>query len=456
MVTEPVTNNKDAIKWPEKIAYFCGNLGNIPVMSIIGTFLLIFYTDIVKLNPMAVGVLFLIARIFDSVLDPLIGFMIDHLPRTKMGRFRPWLILGSFICSINFIVLWLGPSMAPTGKLVIAYISYLLLGPTFACMDISLNSLIPSMTESNNERGVLSTIKGYAYNIGYTGATMVVVPFVALFPTQKQGYHILIICVGIFVFALSLICGLGVKERVIPAKTEKYPFRTIFTIIFKSKPLLVMFIGQFFIMVGGFIQIGGMMYYFTYNVENPGLMVDASFVMLIASLVGVSLSSFMAKHLEKKIVMISCFLLNAVGCAALMPVSYHNTMLILAIIFVQYVGNGAFYGINYSIQADTVDYVEWKHGYRTEATVVSFNSFIIKLGQALGGAVPAFILSATGYAASAQTQNSSTLLGINMTMSMLPAVLIAIGALIYIAYPITHAEHRKIVGELDIRRKNGV
>lgn len=115
-----------------------------------------------------------------------------------------------------------------------------------------------------------------------------------------------------------------------------------------------MFIGQFFIMVGGFIQIGRTMYYFTYNVSNPGLMVDASFVMLIASLVEVSLSSFIAKRLKKKTVMISCFLLNAIGCAALMPVSYQNTMLILVIIFVQYVENGAFYGINYAIQADTV------------------------------------------------------------------------------------------------------
>lgn len=445
------SNNKK-IGILEKIAFFCANVGNIPVMTIIGSFLLIFYTDIVKLNPVSIGVLFLIARIMDAICDPLMGFLVDHLPRLKMGRFRPWLIVGGLICSLNFLVLWLGPSMAVTGKLVIAYISYLLLGPTFALMDISLNSMIPAMTKSDKERNSLSTIKGLGYLVGSAVVSMVVVPFVAMFPTQKQGYEVLIIVVAIFVFLMALIGGVGIHERVEPTKQERYPFKVLFKIVFQSKPLIVMFAGSLFVMVGMMVRQGATMYYFTYNVKNPGLMVTVSFINLIFSVISVTILPLLAVRFEKKTVLIGAFFISAVGAIILLPVSYGNVPLIIITMAIQNLGMGGFMALNYSIQADTVDYVEWKHGYRTEATVVSLNSFIVKMGQALGGAIPAFVLSTTGYAAGAKTQSAATLTGINFTMSVIPGVLTAIGALIYFAYPITHAKYKTIITDLNERR----
>ena len=129
----------------EKLAFLSVNLGNIPIMTMMGTFLLLFYTDVVGLNPVATGTLFLIARVMDGLSDPIMGYIIDHLPRLKLGRFRGYLLIGVVITSINIVLVWLGPSLAATGKLVIAYITYLLLGWTFDLMDIPLNSMIPVM-----------------------------------------------------------------------------------------------------------------------------------------------------------------------------------------------------------------------------------------------------------------------------------------------------------------------
>ena len=84
--------------------------------------------------------------------DPLVGFIIDHLPTRKMGHFRPTLILGTILCSVNFLLLWFGPMLSTSGKLAIAYVSYILLGVLFPVMDISLNSLLPVMTEDMNYR----------------------------------------------------------------------------------------------------------------------------------------------------------------------------------------------------------------------------------------------------------------------------------------------------------------
>ena len=142
------------------------NFGNIPIMTLINGYLLIFYTNICGLSPAACATLFLIARFLDAINDPLVGFIIDHLPTRKMGHFRPTLILGTILCSVNFLLLWFGPMLSTSGKLAIAYVSYILLGVLFPVMDISLNSLLPVMTEDMKERNSLSTIKGLAYVIG--------------------------------------------------------------------------------------------------------------------------------------------------------------------------------------------------------------------------------------------------------------------------------------------------
>ena len=152
------------IGFGEKFSYGCINLGNIPIMTLINGYLLIFYTNICGMDPKACATLFLIARILDGLNDPLVGFCIDRLPNTRLGHFRMPLIVGTILCGLNFLLLWFGPMMAPSGKLVIAYVSYILIGVLFPVMDISLNSLLPVMTEDMNYRN--TSIVGLAAALG--------------------------------------------------------------------------------------------------------------------------------------------------------------------------------------------------------------------------------------------------------------------------------------------------
>lgn len=436
------------IRIPEKISFVCANLGDIPVMTLIGSFLLIYYTDVVKLDAVAVGILFLVARLMDALCDPLMGFLIDHLPRTRWGRFRPWLAVGSFIVSINFMLLWIGPSMAPYGKLLIAYITYLLMGPTFAFMDISLNSMIPVMTESTKERSSLSALKGLAYMVGMAAVSVVVVPFVAMFPTPKQGYAILIIATCIFIFVMCLIGAAGIRERVVPVKKKRYGVSVMFRIMFRTKPLMVMFISGLLVTAGTMVRQGATIYYLTYNSGDSGLMVPFTMVTLLFAVIGLALSPVFVDHFDKKQVLITSEIICAVGLLTMLPMPYNNVFLLLATNAIVGFGSGGIMALNYSIQADTVDYAEWKHSYRAEGAVVSLASFITKVGQALGGAIPAFVLSMTGYVANAKNQSTGVLQGISLSMTIIPAVLVIAGALVFLSYPITRKVQKEIANDL--------
>ena len=173
---------------------------------------MIYYTTVVGLDPKALATLFLISKVMDGISDPVMGFILDRFPVTKMGKFRPMLILGTIICVINYILLWFGAVWSPVGKYVIVYVTYLLLGWTFDIMDISKNSLLPVMTEDMNERNSLSSVKGLAYVVGAL-VVGVAAPLILGDTSNKDGYIKLIIITVAVIFFCSIIGTLGVKER---------------------------------------------------------------------------------------------------------------------------------------------------------------------------------------------------------------------------------------------------
>ena len=297
------------------------NLGNIPIQAVLGAYLLIFYTNVVGLSPASCATLFLIARIMDGLNDPFVGFVIDHLPTTKYGHFRPALIIGTVLCSINFMLLWFGPLMIPSGKLVIAYLTYLLIGVLFPVMDISLNSMLPVMTTDMDERNVLSSLKGFIYMLGMF-AINVVAPIIIGNTSEKEGYIKLIVIVTIIVVAFSVIGTLGLKERVQaePGK-DQYGIKDLFRIL-GQRPVAVTFLSSLLYMVGVFVANTALAYFFTYVIGNLALISVVSMVELIALLPATIIVGMLINKIgKKKAYVIGLIVMGAVPLIRLIDVA---------------------------------------------------------------------------------------------------------------------------------------
>ena len=437
----------------EDTFFFMANLGNIPIMTLIGAFLLIFYTDVVGLNPAAVAILFIFARVLDGFNDPIIGYIVDHLPRTRWGKFRPCIVIGSLFCSLNYMILWLGPSMAPNGKLLIAYISYILFGITFDLMDIPLNSLIPVMSETEKERNSLSLIKSLGYMSGTIVFTLLTIPFISSFPSAREGYHVWIIIVCIFVFGFSSIGALGVKEKVQPILKEKYNVKYLGKII-GNRAIFTHFIANLLITIAIGANAAAGIYFWTYVVKIPALIGIAVIFGALGILIGYIVGTPFTNRFGKKYTM--CVgLLIATMAALLIFITDYNNFLILFSIFVLFGAGQGFYSmVSYGVQADNTDYVEWKRGYRAEGAIASLNSFIQKAGLGIGAAITGFILAATGYTPNVE-QTAQTIQGIYWAFVLIPGILAFISTLIiYIAYPLTKEKNLLIAKELNKRRKS--
>ncbi len=447
--------NQDKIKMREKLSFAMANFGNIPIMTLINGYLLIFYTNICGLSPAACATLFLIARFLDAINDPLVGFIIDHLPTRKMGHFRPTLILGTILCSVNFLLLWFGPMLSTSGKLAIAYVSYILLGVLFPVMDISLNSLLPVMTEDMKERNSLSSIKGLAYVIGAL-VIGVAAPLILGDTSNKQGYINLVLIMTAVIFFFSIIGTMGVKERVKPQMENSYSVKELFKIL-SQKPVYITFLAVLLYSIGSNIVNAANTYFYTYIFEDLTL---ASIITLITCVTvfpaTMVIGNLIGRFGKKKMYAIGLALAGLAPIIRLLDV--RSIPLLIVSVLIAGIGAGFAAPLNYGIQADNTDYIEVSMGIRAEGAVASLSSFVSKCAMGIGGAIPGYLLQLAGFDSKAAVQNDNVINVIVLCVLILPAIVNVVAIVIFSkGYPITKEKlNEQICLMREKRSKSGI
>jgi len=429
-------NVKEKVGIVERLAYALTNIGNIPVQAILGSYLLIFYTNVVGLNPAACATLFLIARVLDGLNDPVVGFLIDHGPTTKMGHFRPTLIIGSIACGINFLLMFYGPYLATGGKLVIAYVTYILIGILFPVMDISLNSMLPVMTADVRERNALSSIKGFAYMTGIFGLN-IAAPLIIGDTTVAAGYLRLVTIATIIIIGCSVVGTLGIKERITAAPgTESYKFSDLFRIL-TQRPVWVTFLSTMAYMVGTYILNTSNTYFFTYVLGDLSLLSIVSLIQLFTLIPFTILAVPLVNRFGKKrLYAVALALITLTPLVRLLNVT--NVPILLITTAATGIGSGICMPLTYAIQADNTDYVELNLGVKAQGAVAALSSFVTKCAMGIGGAIPGYVLASVGFDSTAATQAGSVNSAIIFCVIGAPAILGAVGVLVFaILYPLS-------------------
>jgi len=153
----------------EKIGYALGDGAANIAWRGVATFLFIFYTDVFGLNPAVVGVLFLIARFGDGIIDILMGIVCDRT-NSKYGKFRPWILWTAVPLGITLSLLFTTPNLGPTGKVVYAYATYLLFFLIYTANNIPYGALMAVMTPDDKER---TSLGSYRMVGAFTGGMVV-------------------------------------------------------------------------------------------------------------------------------------------------------------------------------------------------------------------------------------------------------------------------------------------
>ena len=146
------------IKLTEKIGYGFGDMASSMFWKIFGMYLLYFYTDVYGLAPAAVGTMFLITRIWDSFLDPVIGVIADRT-ESRWGKFRPYLLYIALPFGIIGVLTFVTPHFSTEWKLAYAYLTYTLMMMVYSAINVPYASLLGVMTPNPQERTTLSSYR---------------------------------------------------------------------------------------------------------------------------------------------------------------------------------------------------------------------------------------------------------------------------------------------------------
>lgn len=418
-----ITNVKPISKWRQRIAYGVSDLACNLIWQMISLYLLFFYTDIMHLNAASISLMFVLTRFVDGITDLLVGYLIDHT-KTRWGKSRPYFLFGAIPFALFAFLCFSVPDISAGGKLIYAYVTYFGLSFAYTLVNVPMASILPSLTHDAQERTALSTSRKF---FGFLGATIVsssALTLVHLFGQgdQSTGFKIVMAIFGVIGCALFFFTFANVREIASP-QNESVSLKVVFQSLKQNKPWLIFALNILFMWTGFFIQTSALVYYFTVVVGNQALSITVATIMSIVPMFANFLVPFLAKRLGKRNLYVTASAIQAAGLLVIM-IGGMNNVIILVGAFISAIGYGIKESIYFSMQADPVDYGEWKTGVNVSGSLSAINGFLGKVAQALSGGIAGALLAWGMYEPGAATQTSQALFAIRAMYLYVPMILI--------------------------------
>ncbi|MEO6136896.1 MAG: MFS transporter [Ginsengibacter sp.] len=449
----------------EKVAYGFGDFASSMFWKLFSVYLLFFYTDVFGIAAAAAGTMFLITRIWDTALDPIIGIISDRT-NTKWGKFRPYLLWMAIPFALAGILTFSSPDFSVSGKLIYAYITYTLMMMIYSAINVPYASLMGVMTSNIKERTTLATFR---FVFAFAGSILVLAttePLVTAFSktsSLQQGWQYSMIVYGVIAAVLFFFTFAWTKERVRPPKEQKTSLKKDLKNLAGNKPWFILLGAGVATLIFNSLRDGSTIYYFKYYFVSqeafqlPGLDIAINYSTLYlvlgqaANIVGVVLAKPVSDRIGKKNTFLYAMLIASVLSCVFFFFNENNIFLIFLFQFLISICAGSVFPLLWSMYADIADYSEWKTGRRATGLIFSSSSMSQKLGWTLGGAITGWMLALWGFEANA-AQSETAQTGIKMMLSFIPAIGALISALFIIFYKLSDSFMLTVSKELDERR----
>ena len=436
----------------EKLCFGIGAIGKDAICNLVGAFLMLYFTDTLYLAPAFVGVLFFVARIWDAINDPMMGMIVDNT-HTRFGKFRIWLVIGTLVNSVVFVLLFHSFNLSGTALYVYVSVMYILYGMTYTIMDIPYWSVIPNLTSDPQEREKVSVLPRIFASIGQS---LIIAGFgvqiIKGLGGDYTGYHrFALIIAATFIFTMA-VCVLNLpKIQHDVDKKDKMKFKDIFTVIKKNDQLrwAVLLILLYNVAIQAIMGVAT--YYFSYVCNDAGMLSAFMISASVAEVVGLLIFPKVTKILSRKKAFLMACVLPPIGLILLLVVGFvcptNIPLTAIAGVIVK-TGTGLELGCATVFLADVVDYGEYVLGNRNEGVVFSLQTLIVKLTAAFTSLAIGFVLELTGYVPNA-VQSFATQNSIRILMCVVPTVGVILAYVVFKSkYKLSDEFMKKVVAKI--------
>ncbi len=438
-----------------KAGYCAIEVGNAFSWTMISTYLSVFYTDVVGLAPAVVSIIFLIARIWDGVNDPMMGIIAEKT-NTRFGKYRPYLIFGAPLVAIFSILAFSKINASMPVMIIYAAVTYILCGMAYTAVCITQGGLVNLMTRDLNTRVQLNSLRQAGNGITGLVISAISMPLILYFgngsTASARGYLLTTVIFSIIGAACVVFGGITCKEKVKSVQGAKAPtLGEIAKKAFTNKDILLLVLVGIFMTAGILGRFGIISYYFIYYLENPALMATVLVPYNICTIVAQTYIPLLSRKIGKKGTALFGYAVQSISLALIFFAGKSNIPLIYVGFILTGLGNVA-PSILYSLTGDICDKEELETGKRSDSVVYSLVSLGTKIGMAIGGALFVALLGTIGFVAN-EAQTAETLVKLNGLANLAPIIFYALSAVSILLIGINDNEAKKNREILEAREK---
>ena len=455
--------NKLPVK--DKLFYGLGAVSDVIMANIIMVLALPLYNIELGVSAMWIGLAISVPRLWDAVIDPFIGNISDNT-RSRFGRRRPWLVLGSLLGGIFCALMWMPPaSLGQAGLLFYFLFISILFFTAYAVFSIPYNALGFEMTSDYDERTSVMSYKTFIMNIGST----LFMPWIykicflpAFGGTVRQGARVVGIIMGVLIVIFGLLPALLCRERAHSKEQEKIRLLQAVKCTFKNKSFLMVAGLVFCIMMAIFLAFP-LMLYINLAIVFSGEGLEAAKQSLatvsgvyntvygVLGIVSVPVVNLLCRRFGKRRTLVGGLSMVAAGFALsplLFSARFPYLQLIIAVLASP--GLSCVWVLTSSMLADVCDEDELTSGLRREGMFGAAFGMLVKSAGAGVLAISGFIIQWSGFDPKSVTQSAYTVQYLRLFFMVAPLVFLAIAITLTVKFPLT----RKRLDEIQMQLKS--
>lgn len=400
----------------ERLSCAIYSFGTILVYYMVASFLQLYLTNI-GITAITVGVIFIIAKVWDALNDPIFGVMVDKVT-FKKGRYKPWLKIASVAIPISTILLFIIPADAsPQVKVIWAAAAYVLWDTAYTMCDVPVNALVTAMTENMNERNKIYALAAFFI---FLGSMIIAILVPSLYPSIGWGLTAVIVAALAFLTMLPL--QFKTKERFAPEQNKELSIGDLLKYLFRNKYLLIFTAAT---IIGSTTNFTTPLatYFAIHCLGGDGWITPLALATAVPILVVSLFVPVLFKRFDKFKVMIITRAISVALDVVIYISGYQNTVVFFSLLVVKQIFFAVWSVSGVMFVADCIEYGQFRNGQRAEGISFSIKAFTNKMVIALSGALGMMALGAYGFIeGEGAVQSAETLAGLWNLYAIWPAI----------------------------------
>ena len=460
------------------IGYGVADLGNNIAFAAVGSYLTLFYSDVLgaKFDEAtaatwlsAVTAIMIIARIWDAINDPIMGWLAQRAKPSKYGKFRQYFLIGGIPLALSAVLMFAPiPDMSLAECIVFAFFTYIAYGMLYTVVLVPYGSLATVMTRDQNERSRLSIARSIGGGIGG-------VPAGILFPllVYSTAYNAageledvldgkkLVICmavIAVIMLASYVIAFFFTKENYeYPHAVQQTKLAVALRSLIRNKSFVIMSLAGMLLIASSMYITSIDVYLFNVYYQTKNMMTFVTIATYAPMVIMIPFTEQVIKKIGKKEICVYGLILSVVATLIMTVWHIPHPWIFIAFCFLQGAGVSFFTLEIWALAMDVIDSHELATGRREEAIGYAAFTFMRKIGQAIAAIAPA-LLGLVGYVASKGYggQSEETVEGIYLLATVVPLIMFALMLVLMLLYPLgkkKDAEMREKLAALRAERE---